>query len=97
MHGSKIAEKMGITRPSVCAALKNLESDGYLMVDHCHAVYLTEKGRNIAENMHERNTLIQNLLLTLGVDKEIAAKDACEMEHGVSPESFEAFKMLAKK
>ena len=28
----------------------------------------------------------------LGVDKEIAAEDACRIEHVISPESFEAIK-----
>ena len=39
----------------------------------------------------------QQMLEELGVAKEIAAADACEMEHAVSPESYEALKWLAEQ
>ena len=44
--------------------------------------------------LEKEGMIFQKLLLSLGVDKEIAVKDACEMEHSVSSESFEALKIL---
>ena len=46
----------------------------------------------IAEMIYERHTLLSTWLETLGVDKEIAAQDACKMEHVISKESFDAIK-----
>lgn len=42
--------------------------------------------------IYERHELLTEWLVRLGVDKEIAAKDACRMEHVISKESFEAIK-----
>ena len=35
---------------------------------------------------------LSSLLVRLGVPEEIAAEDACKMEHAISDESFEAIK-----
>lgn len=51
-------------------------------------------GSDIAEDTYERNNTFRQLLTGLGVDEKTAASDACEMEHAVSRESYEALKML---
>ena len=53
---------------------------------------LTDAGREIAEKIFNRHTLISRMLIRLGVSPETAAADACKMEHGISDESFEAIK-----
>ena len=55
-------------------------------------ITLTESGRQIAEMIYERHELLSECLEKLGVDKEIAAEDACRIEHVISSESFEAIK-----
>ena len=46
----------------------------------------------IADTIFERHTVLSNMLIKLGVPAEIAAEDACRMEHVISPESFHAIK-----
>lgn len=94
VHGIHIAEALGISRPTVCVALKALENDGYVTMDAERAVYLTPIGRTIAEQTYERHNTFQQLLVELGVDEKIAKEDACRLEHAVSPESFAALKKL---
>ena len=53
---------------------------------------LTATGKKIAEDVYERHTLLRDWLIHLGVDPEIAAQDACKMEHDITPESYEAMK-----
>ena len=36
--------------------------------------------------------MLSNLLIRLGVTPEVAADDACKIEHAISDESFEALK-----
>lgn len=96
VRGAQLAGALGVTRPTVCVSLKALESEGYLTMSEDRAVMLTESGKNIAKDTLERHMTLQELLLKLGVDKEIAARDACEMEHSVSPESFAALKQLVE-
>ena len=97
MHGSDIAGELGVSRPTVSVALKDLAEEGYIFVDDAHEVHLTEKGKRIAEDTYERHSTFCRLLTGLGVDEKTAAADACEMEHAVSPESYEALKTLARE
>lgn len=95
VHGSDIAEELGVSRPTVSVALKALAKEGYVFTDDTHEVHMTEKGRQIARDIYERHNTFRRLLMGLGVDEKTAAADACEMEHAVSPESYEALKRLA--
>ena len=58
---------------------------------------LTEDGKNIAEKIYERHTVLSKVLMMLGVDEETAALDACKMEHSISDASFEAIKKHVQK
>lgn len=97
VHGADIARELRVSRPTVSVALKALAEEGYIFVDDAHRVHLTEKGWQIAEDTYARHITFRRLLTGLGVDEKTAAADACEMEHAVSPASYEALKMLAEK
>ena len=97
VHGVDIAGELRVSRPTVSVALKALAEEGYIFVDDAYEVHLTVKGRRIAEDIYERHDTFRHLLMSLGVDEKTAAADACEMEHAVSPASYEALKMLAEK
>ncbi len=92
VHGADIAGELKVSRPTVSVALKALAEEGYVFVDDMHEIHLTERGRRIAEDTYERNSTFRQLLTGLGVDEKTAAADACEMEHAVSRESYEALK-----
>ncbi len=92
VHGTDIAGELKVSRPTVSVALKALAEEGYVFVDDTHEIHLTERGRRIAEDTYERNSTFRRLLTGLGVDEKTAATDACEMEHAVSRESYEALK-----
>lgn len=94
MRGVEIAEELNVSRPTVSVILKRLTEEGYITKNPEHEVFLTDEGREIAENTLRKNEMFKELLTELGVDEKTAAADACEMEHAVSPESFEALKLL---
>ena len=94
VHGADIARAIGVSRPTVCVSLKALEEEGYILMDDTREVHLTEKGMRIAEQIYERHNMLCRLLTKLGVDEKTAASDACEMEHAVSNESYQALKAL---
>ena len=87
-----IAARMNFSKPSVSRAVGLLKSGDYILVDGSGYITLTDSGREIAEKMYERHTLLSELLEKLGVDKETAVEDACKIEHDISDESFEAIK-----
>ncbi|MCU6762951.1 Manganese transport regulator [uncultured Roseburia sp.] len=87
-----IAVEMNYSKPSISVAMKNLRTNGYINVDKSGFITLTDMGKEIAEAIYERHLLISEWLVWLGVDQETAAKDACRIEHDLSPESYEALK-----
>ena len=90
-----IANDLEFSKPSVSVAMKNLRENGYIQMQSDGHITLTEKGREIANNMLERHTLLSQWLIKLGVSPETAAQDACKMEHVLSQETFDAFKRHA--
>lgn len=87
-----IVEEMNISKASVSRALVKLKDESCIIVDNAGHIAFTEKGRNIAEKIYERHEVLTNLLVSLGVSKEVAAEDACKMEHAISDETFAAIK-----
>jgi len=87
-----IAKELEYSRPSISVAMKNLREKGYIDMEPGGQIKLTGLGREIAESMYERHTLISDWLIYLGVDKKTAVADACGMEHSISEPSFTAIK-----
>ena len=87
-----IANEMGYKKSSVSIAMKNLRNSDMITVDSDGFISLTEAGHKVADTIFERHTVLSNMLIKLGVPAEIAAEDACRMEHVISPESFHAIK-----
>ena len=87
-----IVNELGFSKPSVSVAMKNLRTDGYILVDDDGHITLTESGRDIAKKMYDRHIVISDWLCSLGVDRETALHDACKMEHDLSEQSFAALR-----
>ena len=87
-----VCEHMGFSKPSVSLAMGLLKAGGYINVDKDGYLSLTDVGREVAIKMFDRHRLLTDFLIGLGVDKDIAATDACKIEHHISDESFEALK-----
>lgn len=92
-----IASELSFSKPSVRKKKKNLRLNGYIDVDKEGYITLLDKGLEIAEKIYERHTLFSDWLMALGVSPEVAAEDACRIEHVISNETFEAFKAHAAK
>ena len=91
-----IVNELDFSKPSVSVAMKNLRLNGDIKMDTSGYITLTDAGREIAEKMYERHTLLSKWLIRLGVDPTTAAQDACRIEHVISQESFEAIKKHTK-
>ena len=87
-----IANELGFKKYSVSVAMKNLREKEHIKVDEQGFIHLTPSGLEIANMIYERHTLLSSWLIHLGVPADVAAADACKMEHVISTESFEAIK-----
>ena len=91
-RGIEIANELSFTKASVSVAMKSFRSEGYIDVSPDGRITLTPKGIEIAEKIYARHKLIAKALIAIGVDEEVAHRDSCRIEHGISDESFEKIK-----
>jgi Mn-dependent DtxR family transcriptional regulator len=87
-----IANELEFSKPSVSVAMKNLRLNGYIEMDPAGLIRLLPPGLAIAEAVLEKHRLMTSFLIGLGVSPDVAAEDACRIEHVLSDESFEAIK-----
>ena len=87
-----VAEHMGYSKPSISRAIGLLKQGGYVIVDADGFLQLTGSGLDAAQKIFERHTILSRFLISLGVDPEVAAEDACKIEHVISDDSLAAIK-----
>ena len=97
VHSIDIANLKGFSKASVSIAMKKLRENGYISVEPSGHITLLEPGREIAERIYERHKVLTTLFEHLGVSHETAVKDACKVEHDLSPETFQALKTFCEK
>ena len=93
MRSIDIANELQFTKASVSVAMKKLRENGYIEVDADGFIGLTSAGLRIARHIYDRHKLLTEFFVHLGVTPEVAAADACKVEHDLSDEAFE--KLLA--
>ena len=92
-----VAERLGVTKPSVSRAISLLRTAGMIHMDpRDGALTLTEEGRQVAEHVYDRHRLLTSVLTMLGVDEEVAAHDACRIEHVISEETMDCLRAHMK-
>ena len=91
-----VAEHMGYSKPSVSRAVGLLKNGGYITVDADGRLVLTPSGKEVAEKIYERHTLLTDFFIRLGVDAEVASDNACKIEHHLSDQTFSAIKRYAE-
>ena len=97
VRGADLADELEIKRPTVCVYLKRLVENGDITMDRRHCVCLTEQGRTVAESTLNKHGMLLALLLDLGVPQEVAAGDACAIEHNISLETYTALNQLLRE
>ena len=91
-----VAEKMGLSRPSVSRGMAKLRENDCIVVEPDGNLMFTEKGEGIARKIYERHQVLSSLIEKLGVDPRVAADDACRIEHVISEETFAALKTFER-
>ncbi len=85
-----VAEKLGVTKPSVSYTVKRLRENGYLTMDPDGLITLTKEGMDIARKTYERHKTLTLFLMSIGVDAKTAEDDACKIEHDLSERTYKA-------
>ena len=92
-----IAMGLGVSKPSVSVAMKQLREGGYIVMDKDNYISLTDIGMEIAHRIYERHKVLTRMLTMIGVDEKTAEDDACKVEHDISVQTFTALKNQLEK
>ena len=92
-----MAARLGVSQPTVAKMLKRLATMGLIEMIPWRGVFLAAEGEKLAQESRERHQIVENFLLVLGVSPEIARRDAEGMEHHVSEETLDAFRLFTQK
>ena len=95
VRGVDIAVHLGVTKPSVSRAVKELSKFGHIIKNTDGTLSLTDLGLQIATQIYEKHQFFTRQLIEAGVPKDIAAQDACRLEHVISEQSFQKLKEAA--
>ena len=83
---ARVAEDIGVTPSTMFSALRRLEKEAFVRVERRKNIYLTPKGREVAEAILRRHFLTERLLTDLlGLDWVTAHQEAHHLEHAISP------------
>lgn len=93
----RISEMLGVSRPAVNKAMNELKSKGLILMDHYSEIVLTDEGKKQGEEIYKKHKLINEFLISLGVDKETAEIDCCKIEHVISDVTVDAIKKYLNK
>lgn len=91
-----VATELNYSRASVSRAMGLLQEKNYIQIVN-GKIKLTEIGLQKANDIFERHEIITDLLIKLGVDRDMAEDNACRIEHVISPELLVYFKNFLNK
>ncbi len=88
---SDIAARLGVSKPSVTAAMRQLAALGLISYRPYAPVRLTEKGRQYANDVIVAHSILRRFLIeAAGLSPERADETACQMEHLLTYEEIDA-------
>ena len=91
-----IATKLGVSKPAVNNAMKELCNLGLINDFNYSDISLTKEGETVAKKIYSKHMLIYDFLIKIGVSSKTAEIDCCKMEHNVSDETIKCIKKLLK-
>lgn len=90
----EVAERLGISQPSAGKTIARLQREGYVTSEPYRSIFLTDKGKSLADKSRERHDVVYKFLLKIGVSDATAKIDSEGVEHHVSEETLDAFRRI---
>ena len=91
-----LADLLGVSRPTVNNTIQRLQKDGYVKSKPYRSIFLTDKGRAIAEHARQRHHMTHDFLQAIGVPADIAEADAEGLEHHLSAQTLDCLTRATK-
>ncbi|MEC7687866.1 MAG: iron dependent repressor, metal binding and dimerization domain protein [Candidatus Thermoplasmatota archaeon] len=101
IHGearvSDIASNLAISRPTVVRMLGKMAKEGWIEKNPYRPVKLCPKGRQHAEWMRERHSILFSFLRHLGIDETTAHHETEGIEHHLSESTVKTIENLIQR
>ena len=85
----RIAAQMNVKPSSATEMVQKLQKEGLLNYESYAGATLTDSGRRLALELNGKHKAIADFLEIIGVDRAVAERDACQIEHHVGRETME--------
>ncbi|TMB98655.1 MAG: metal-dependent transcriptional regulator [Chloroflexi bacterium] len=83
---ARLARRMRVTPPTAWATVRRMARDGLVSLDSKKIITLTERGRDLAENITRRHRLAERFLCdVMGLGWAEAHEEAHHFEHAITP------------
>ena len=91
-----VARRLGVAHATVVKTVARLQREGLVSSQPYRAIFLTEKGRELALRSRRRHEVVVSFLRAIGISEETAQRDAEGIEHHVSEETLTAFEGIVR-
>ena len=91
-----LAKHFGVTGPTVNSIIRRLVRDGLVVSKPYRSIFLTDKGKILADYCKKRHEIVYDFLIKIGVNSDTAKNDAEGIEHHVSAETLSVFEKYNK-
>ncbi len=96
-RAADIARRLGVTHVTVSKTLSRLKRERLITSEPYRSIFLTPKGKRLADKSRQRHQLVLDFLLALGVPRPDAETDAEGIEHHISLKTLQAMKRFIHK
>lgn len=92
-----LARHLGVSHVTVVRRVARLQEQGYVTSEPYRSIFLTDRGRHLADECRQRHETVFEFLRSLGVPASVAERDAEGIEHHVSPETLAAMRRFLNR
>ncbi len=92
-----VAERLGVTQATASKVITRLRRDGLVENKRYRSIFLTERGRELADASRERHRIVFEFLMALGLDEAVARADSEGIEHHVSDVTLTKLRELTQR
>ncbi len=85
-----LVKAMDVSPSTVTEMLQKLDKGGYINYEKYGGITLTKKGNKLVKELERKHEVLKNFFILIGVDEEVAERDACKIEHVASDSATEA-------
>jgi len=93
----ELAKVMGVSHVTVTRIIARLCKEGLVIREPHNPIFLTDAGREMADESHERHLVVLGFLRAIGVNEHQAQIDAEGIEHHVSAETLAALQRITER